>query len=984
MIRTGYSFHTAIGHIPEVISRLSEIGATIAPISDRNSTFGFIKWNKAAKKAGLRPVFGVELAVTPELAGKKSIVDWCRFIAIDSIQPLNELIELATANSDPPMLLYKEALNAKGLIKIFGERARIEYIKPIKDVYIGLSPAVSLGFYEIVQKKKIPWLAIDSNFYPKESDKELYRIALGRRAETRTYPSHILSTDEWRQSVSRVAKRREIETAIKNRSDTLKRSIAEIKTATIFIPNKPKSLRTMCIEGAKKLNCDLTRKVYKERLIRELQLIEDKKFEDYFYIIADMISYAKSIMVVGPARGSSCGSLVCYLLGITTIDPIPYHLIFERFIDVTRIDLPDIDIDFSDQRRHLVFEYAEKKYGKDHVARLGTVMQFQPTSALNQAGLVLRIPKFKIEKTLEGVIERSSGDSRANNSLEDTLKETPAGQALIKEYPEIAIAGRMEGHPNSAGKHAAGIVITKEPVNQVVAIDSSTGATMCDKYDAEEYKLLKIDALGLTQLSIIERTLELIGEEDTSNGGYLQRIPLNDTAAFEVINNQRWPGIFQYNGSALQSLAKQFKADNIEDIVSVTALARPGPLASGNANEWVKRRNGSKPIIYPHPLFEKSLSTSLGVVIYQEQVMEIGRDIGDLTWEDVTQIRKAMSKSMGKEFFNQFGDRWKAGGLKKGIQQHVLDRMWDDLCAYGSWSFNRSHAVAYGTISYWCCYLKAHFPLEFAAATLDAESASAKQLAYLRELKEDGVDYIPVDANLSTDRWVPVRMDNRSYLVGPLSSIKGIGPKAVDAIMNSRKKGTPIPAGIAKKLANAKTEIDSLYPVSDHIKILHPDLTEIGIRSPITPIKKVQCGIEGPVVIAAVATRIAPRNANDLANVAKRGKKVSGPEMYLNMFLRDDSDEMYCKIDRYDYDRLAQSVIEHGNVGKALYAIKGTVPADFRMIKIDRILHLGDMDRNPNATHRDRGTHHGQHGGDADTIGTSPDDEKGKEDDSRR
>jgi DNA-directed DNA polymerase III PolC len=947
VIRTGYSFDVAIGHLDEVIGRLSEIEAVIAPISDRCSTFGFNKWNKLARKAGMRPVFGVELGVVPELGAKKPIIDYCRFIAINTLAPLNELISIATGNpGKEPSLLYKEALEAPGLIKIFGERVRLDQVVDRPDVYIGLSPAVPKGLYNAVNRAGLKWCAVDCNVYPRKDDKELYRIMLrkpGESADTQVYPQHILHRYEWCESVSRIASIEDINRAWYNREKILEMSKAEIKTAEIFVPEKPFTLLEMCQQGAKRLNIDLNDQVYAQRLDKELKLIKEKNFEDYFYIIADLISFAKKHMIVGPARGSSCGSLVCYLLNITTIDPIPYHLIFERFIDVNRSDLPDIDIDFSDVRRHMVFEYAEEKYGKDHVARLGTVMQFQPVSAMNQAGTALRVPKFKVQRTLEGVIERSSGDSRANNSLEDTLKETPAGKALIQDYPEMLLAARMEGHPSHSGQHAAGIVITKEKVTDVVAIDSRTGATMCDKYDAEDYKLLKIDALGLTQLSIQERTLELIGEDTTSDGGFLDKIPLDDQLAYEVINQHRWPGIFQYNGSALQSLAKQFKSDNIEDIVSVTALARPGPLASGGANEWVKRRNGDKPITYVHPLFEPHLHTSLGITIYQEQIMEIGRVVGDLSWEDVTAIRKAMSKSLGKEFFDRYGERWKPNAIKKGIPESIVNKAWEDMCTFGSWCFNRSHAVAYGIISYQCCWLKAHYPLEFAAATLDAEKNPAKQLAFLRELKEEGIDYVPVDIDHSTDRWAVVRKENSAHLVGPLGSVKNIGPKKVDIILGSRKNGQPLPKGIKKTLENAVTDLDSLYPISDRIKELHPDLTAIGIQSPITPIKQVQCGIEGAVVIAAVATRIAPRDENDLANVSKRGYEVKGPHMALNMFLRDDSDEIFCKIDRWAFDHLAKDIIEKGMPGKALYAFKGTVPKDFRMIKVQRVLFLGEL-----------------------------------------
>ncbi len=243
-----------------------------------------------------------------------------------------------------------------------------------------------------------------------------------------------------------------------------------------------------------------------------------------------LINWAKKRLIVGPARGSSAGSLVCYLLNITAIDPIPYGLLFERFLDITRTDLPDIVIDFSDDRRQMVFNYAENKYGIDRVARLGTVGMFQPKSAMKQAAIALRVPQFMLDKVFDSLVLRLIGDTRANQQIEDTFKDTEAGRALIKEFPELAIAAKMEDHPNNASQHAAGIVLTQEPVKNYVAIDARTKAAMCDKKDAKELNLLKIDALGLTQLSVFERCLQLINKPDRSTARFLEEIPLEDPA----------------------------------------------------------------------------------------------------------------------------------------------------------------------------------------------------------------------------------------------------------------------------------------------------------------------------------------------------------------------------------------------------------------------------------------------------------------------
>lgn len=938
-VRTGYSFRAAVGHLDDIAARIKDIGWTHGPITDRCSTFGFNRWTKACAKHGLQPVYGVELAVTRELGAKKPILDYWTFIARDDISALHDLIWLATSNPGrEPSLTYSQAQRAEGVFKIAGHRCDITAITGDDLVFLGLSPATPRGLFRKWAATSWPVLAVPNNFFPLEKDREFYRVTLGRFADNQSYHQHIVSDEEWYAALGWIDDTARA-SAISNRDYVLGKSKATLKKATLLHPDRPATLLEMCQKGAEQLGVDLSDPVYAARLERELGLIAEKQFEDYFYIIADMVMWAKQRMVVGPARGSSCGSLACYLLGITSIDPIPYGLIFERFIDTTRADLPDIDLDFSDERRQLVFDYVEGKYGSERVARLGTVGMFKPKSALNQAGIALKVPRWQIERVSDNIIQRSSGDSRAMQQLEDTLKDTAAGRTLLEQHPNILIAAGMEGHPNVASQHAAGIVVTQEPVRNYVAVDARTKSAMCDKKDAEDLNLLKIDALGLTQLSIFERTLQLIGQPDRT--GFLESLPTDDRDAFDVLNKGHFAGIFQFMGGALKSLTKQVHINKFDDIVNITALARPGPMASGGANTWVKRRTGREPVSFPHPLFEPYLSETLGIVIYQEQVLQIGREIGDLTWAQVTALRKAMSKSLGKEFFNQFGDPWKAAAMAKGIPAEVLDKVWDDLCAYGAWSFNKSHAVAYGLVSYWCCWLKAHHPVEFAAATLDAEKDPARQIALLKELSDEGITYVPIDPDHSTDRWEP----KGNTLIGPLTNVKGLGPASVLTILESRRTGNPLRPAIKKKLVAAKTEIDTLFPVRDRVKQLYPDLSAANILTEPTNIIDAQCGLHGDVVIIGVARKIAPKDENEAVNVAKRGGRVlSGPSAALNLFIRDDTDEIFCKIDRFKFEQMGKAVVERGRAGKAIYAIKGTIPPEFRMIKVKAIRYIGDMD----------------------------------------
>ncbi len=894
-----------------------------------------------------------------------------------------------------------------------------------------------------------------------------------------------------------------------------------------------------------------------------------------------------SLLEKGSKLPADFSCLALYCLGIVDEKPVgnSSYLYYDN-------SLPDIDIDFSDNRRHLVFEYMEQKYGRDHVARLGTVAMYQPRSALQEAGAALDIAPWELTPVAESLIERSSGDSRAQQTLEDTFTQTPAGRQAIEKYPELRIIQRMEGHPRHAGQHAAGVVLTDRPVKEYVALDSRTGSTHCDKKDAETLDLLKIDALGLTQLSVLQDAMDDAGLPL----GFLETIPLDDVAAFEVLNSKHYAGIFQFNGLALQSLAKQIKFDHIEDIISITALARPGPLASGGANEWVKRKIGTSPITYPHPVFEPYLKETKGIVVMQEQVMQIGRDIGDLSWEDVTALRKAMSKSLGKEYFDQYGDKWKAGAAKKGIPPEIMNKVWDDLCAYGAWcisgettlrnpypnqffpqneftikelyevqgrtlgggkswkarkafmwdgvglrpypmvsiiksgvkttwevktdqghsirttldhaflggdgtfhqlqdlavgsqvmvrgevrpterkrktrtgsgrhnwreiektggeflngkrgsrikvierdavcircggavqevhhldgdhrnhrmdnlagvcrschkrlhqemgvrpiahavgcqikpatiisisspmeemtydvempyphnnflandfvvhnSFNKSHSVAYGLISYWCAWFKAHHPLEFAAASLTHESDPAKQIQLLRELAGEGVGYVPVDKDASTDRWVVGTVNGERTLVGPLSNVIGIGPKLVSQIMSAKARGEPLPARAEKLLSNPRTPLDNLYPIKTAFARLLPDPATRNIYTPPTPLKQMDCngteqvGLVGFVVMA----KIAPRDENEAVNVAKRGYKLNGPTQSLNLQIRDDSDVILAKVDRFAYEQVGKQIVDRGKVGKAMYAVKGNMGKNFRLLRITMARYIGDID----------------------------------------
>ena len=954
-LRTGYSFGRAVGKLSDCLDRYDNSwGNHFKPITDRANSYGWVKWEKLCKEAKRIPVFGAEIAVSPDIHAKRPIADYWLFYASDgNLEALNSLIALAIQQFRyQPLLTYEQAIKTKDIISIAGHACDFNMIKSYGNPNaFQLSAACSYGHVKKVLYAGGKFVPASQNVYPSKEHRRLYELVCGRNASTQTYPLEVLSRLEWIESIRYV---KGIDTEMIDDSIVLGKEILQeashtkLKQASLPVPEKEKSLLEMCKDGAKRTGTNLNDPVYKARLKKELKLIKEKGFEDYFYIVADVVQYAKGKMVVGPARGSSCGSLVCFLLDITSIDPIPHGLIFERFIDLNRHDLPDIDIDFSDQHRSKVIRYLEKKYGKDHVSQLGTVALYRPRSALRECSKTYMIPEQQVNAVLDSIIHRSSGDARAMESLHDCLHQNTAGKELFRQYPEIITAGMMEGHPRHSSKHASAVIVNVDPINNIAPVDSRNGVVMLDKKDAEDLNLLKIDVLGLTQLSVLENAINLVQKHTDILQGktiaqYLESLPTDYQPAFQVLCDRRWCGIFQFNGIALQNISKQFTIENFNDVASITALARPGPLASGNAYTWVRRRDGKEPITYPHPSVESIVKDTFGVVVYQEQVMEICRQIGDMSWKDVSMIRRAMSKSYGKEFFDQFGKVWKKGAIEKGFDPKKAEKFWDDTCAYGSWAFNKSHAVAYGMISYWCCYIKSRWPLEFAAATLDFEGSPERQILNLRELAREGIDYEPYNAERSSDRWEIYK----GKLIGPLHVIKGIGPKAMKTIMGARARKEDIPAPIQKKLYNARTDIDSLYPVRDFLAKV-----DMKKRKIVTQPKEIGTlefkPYDQEVVLVVTIAKINVRDLNEAVNLVKRGGEriTDGNHLQLNLQLQDDTDIVYGRIYRFDYKYIGQPIVDRGRTGKAVYAIKGDLKAseNFRMVWINQVKYLGDLD----------------------------------------
>lgn len=930
-LRTEYSFGEVYGPLDRVLARCA--GASHAAITDRGGTWGHVQWRKKCKAKGIKPIYGAELAVVTEEKWNEKRQDpaYVTFLATDSrsLVELYELVTHATAQAKfRPRLRYSDIAGvSQDLEVLVGSFVHWEDMLKIgRKPRALLAPSMPKAMLGTFTQAGLDILPACDNFFPAPQDFGAFEIIAGDFRESRADAMHILEQWEWDDVFPAYG------AAHSFAVEYAARFTVDLPTAEMVHFNAEKSLAELCRDAAPQRGVDLTDGIYAARLQRELELIHEKKFEDYFYVIADMLQFAKTKMLVGPARGSSCGSLVCYLLSITEIDPIPHNLLFERFIDINRQDLPDIDIDFPDTKRDLVFDYMRTKYGADCVVRLGTIGKFKAKSAIGDVAKALNIPQWEVQDLKNSIIERSTGDSRAAFCIADTFEQLDVGKNLVAKYPGLLLASKIEAHASHAGQHAAGIVVTAEPVKHYCSVDMRTGAAMVDKYDAESLNLLKIDALGLRTLSVIEDCLEQIGWTYDQ----IIRYPLTDTDAFAVINAKRFAGVFQFEGFALQSLCNQMRVERFEDISALTALARPGPLSSGGTAEWLKRRTGKSEVKYLHPLLENITKETLGIVIFQEDVLRIGREFGELSWEDVSSLRKAMSKSLGKEFFEQYWLKFKQGSDAKGVPEEESRKVWDNINTMGSWAFNKSHSVAYGLVSYWCCVLKAHHPLEWAAACLRHAKDDDQSIKLLRELHKEGFKYKAFDPERSRYTWTV----QDGELIGGLMGVKGIGEKTAQDISARRERGEELTGGQKKKLANAVTPYDMIFECRERWGHIIDNPLAHNILTPISEISSITNDSDGSFLIIGKLTEKNLRDHNEVINLQKRGgKKMDGQSLFLNINVEDDTGTITCGINRFKYLQLGKPIVEEGKIGD-WYLIKGINRRGFRRLAIERVRKL--------------------------------------------
>ena len=923
-LRTEYSFDT-FAHIKDVVNT----GGSAIGIADQNSTFGHYQHYKLCKEKGINPILGVRLMVTKprewaETEGKR-VKMWGPvyiFIAKNRsglIETYN-LVKKAYSNFYyHPFVEITDIVDLSSDVIVIAE----DYDFTDRIDYIGLSPITSP---RAIKAAGFPTVALCCNRYINPTDRNTYQIFAGDKRSDQTYPQYILSEDEHYAIF-------EDRNAIEATYDIAEQCNVEFVKSEMVKYKGAANLLLLCKNGAKRKGIDLSDPIYKERFEREYELVKEKEFVDYFLIVADLIKFAKKQMFVGPSRGSSAGSLICYLLDITEVEPIKYGLIFERFIDVNRSDLPDIDIDFPDINRNKVIKYLSDKYGSDHVSHIATISRLKPKSAIGIFGKNLAIPFSDCEDVKGAVLERSGADARAAMCITDTFDTTEIGKDFVERYPSMRLVENVENHAAHTGTHAAGIIVCNDPLTDYGGLNTRENVIMLDKDEAEGLNLLKIDVLGLRTLSILQEVADRIGMkyEDYYN------LPTDDPIVYKLFSEMRLFGVFQFEGYALQAITREMGCSCFDDICVITALARPGPLQSGGSNMFVKRKIGQDPVKYlsKHESVINATKDTYGIIVYQEQLMKIAREYGNMSWDEISALRKAASKSMGQEFFGGYRERFIKGTRENGIDDEEADVVWRSMVTFGSWAFNKSHAVSYALVSYWTAWAKAYHPLEFCAANMNNARSETSAIRILREIvKNEGVEYTSIDADESTDRWEI----SDGKLIGSLTSMKGIGKKKAKEIMRRRENFT-LTANMINKLANPETPFDILFPAQHHWGFLYENPVKWGLTGKVHEISEIQG--EGQYLFIGKLVDKDPRDLNEYHLIVKRGgETVDSNSLYLNMTLEDDTDSISVTVSRFDYERMGRDITERGKVGHDWYLVFGSINSQWRRIKVSNIINL--------------------------------------------
>ncbi len=833
---TQYSLLDGACHIDKFLKRAKELNFPALAITDHGNMFGAIEFYKKAKKAGIKPIIGCEIYVAPRDRFKKERLPGepdggyhLILLAKDNTGYKN-LVKLVSAGYLEGFYrkprIDKELLrqHAEGLIAtsacLQGEISRKianndfkkaeETVKEYADIFGKENFYLEIQDHGIDKEKKdkaalinlskklgIDLVATNDCHYLSREDHKAHEALLciqtGKTLEDTDRMSYatdqiyVKSAEEMKELFG------DVPDAIENTLKIAEQCNVDIEIGKLMIPKfdlpegfeKPEDyVRHLCREGVKKLYHDPGDKIY-ERLDYELDVIKNMGYSGYFLIVKDFIDYARSQNIpVGPGRGSAAGSLVSYTLGITTIDPLKYDLLFERFLNPERVSMPDIDIDFSDRGRDKVIDYVTDKYGQDNVAQIITFGTLAARGVVRDVGRVMSIPYSEVDKIAKMIpFKPGQTITGAMEEEKDLVRLADADERIdtLLQYSRT-----LEGLARHASTHAAGVVIAPEPLVEHVPLFKSNKDEITTQYDmkgVEDIGLLKMDFLGLRTLTVIADAVEMIKENHGVDVD-LDNVPLDDDKVYELFGNGNTIGIFQFESGGMQEYLKKLHPESLDDLAAMNALYRPGPLDSGMIDVYINRKHGREKIEYLHPDMESILKNTFGVIVFQEQVLQLASKLAGFSLGKADILRKAMGKKIA-ELMAQMKKDFINGCIENDISKKMAKEIFHQIETFARYGFNKSHSVGYAYLAYQTAYLKAHYPREFMAALMTSEMGNTDRIIILKEeCRNMDIEILAPDINRS---YANFNVEEQSIRFG-LVAIKNVGANAVSKIIEERNE----------------------------------------------------------------------------------------------------------------------------------------------------------------------------------------------------
>lgn len=830
---TCYSLLDGASKIKELVRQAKEADMEALAITDHGVMYGVVEFYKEAKKAGLHPVIGCEVYVAPRSRFDKAAglddTPYHLVLLAENQEGYANLLKLVSAawlegfyykprvdtellqkyskglialsaclaGEIPSLILQKKEEEAVGKAllyrEIFGEK---NFYLELQDHGLAEQRRVNAGVVRIAEETGIPLVATNDCHYLRREDAFIQDILLciqtGKtiadegRLHFETQEFYLKDEQEMRLLFG------DYPQALENTAEIARRCQVDFTFGENHLPpfgvpeghTADSYLRELCQKGLEERYVRVET-VHEERLNYELDVIKRMGYSSYFLIVWDFIHFAKAKGIfVGPGRGSAAGSLVSYCLGITDIDPLKYDLLFERFLNPERVSMPDIDIDFCFERRGEVIDYVMEKYGKDRVAQIITFGTLAARAAIRDTGRAMGIPLYQVDKVAKLVpMEPGMTIARALE-VSPELTRMREEDSTVKEL--LANSQALEGIPRHSGIHAAGIVIAEEPLDHYLPLQRTSEGLVCTQFakeTVEEIGLLKMDLLGLRTLTVINNAVALVKKSQGKDID-LVRIPLDDSAVYDLLSAGDTIGVFQLESSGLRAILRDLKPRTFEDIVALVALYRPGPLGSGMIEDFIKRKHKEVEITYLHPALESILQTTYGVIIYQEQVMRIASELAGFTLGEADLLRRAMGKKK-LEIITGLRKQFVEGAGQKGISAEIAGKIFDLMEYFAGYGFNKSHSAAYAFLAYQTAYLKAHFPVEFLAALLTSVIETKDRVPfYIEECRQRKIEILPPDVNESGESFT---VSGHKIRFG-LAAIKQVGYQAIEAIVTEREK----------------------------------------------------------------------------------------------------------------------------------------------------------------------------------------------------